>query len=194
MDKREGRGRLSSIELLPSEADEVVAWAATELVDRSRTADDIHVEFNEKLAEIGLGPISRSAFHRYSIRQSALARRREVTREIVAAINAKLNVKDMDELSIVLGDTLKMIVFETLERGAEKGFTPKQAMEMASAFKSIVTAEAVPAKHRRKVEEEFEQSVNTAVEEAGKEAGLSKDQVEQIKRDVLGVRPKAAQE
>ena len=36
--------------------------------------------------------------------------------------------------------------------------------------------------------------VTTAVEEAGKEAGLSKDQVEQIKRDVLGVRPKAAQE
>ena len=128
MEKREGRGRLSSIELLPAEADEAVAWAAAELIDRTRTADDIHAEFNGKLAAIGLGPISRSAFGRYSIRQSSLARRREVTREIVAAINAKLNIKDMDELSIVLGDTLKMVVFETLERGAEKGFSPKDLL------------------------------------------------------------------
>ena len=189
MEKRECRGRLSSIELLTAEADEAVAWAAAELIDRTRTADDIHAEFNGKLAAIGLGPISRSAFGRYSIRQSSLARRREVTREIVAAINAKLNIKDMDELSIVLGDTLKMVVFETLERGAEKGFSPKQTMELAAAFKSIVAGEAIPAKHRRKAEEDFEKSVSTAVEEAGKEAGLSKDQVEQIKLEVLGVRP-----
>ena len=189
MEKREGRGRLSSIELLPAEADEAVAWAAAELIDRTRTADDIHAEFNGKLAAIGLGPISRSAFGRYSIRQSSLARRREVTREIVAAINAKLNIKDMDELSIVLGDTLKMVVFETLERGAEKGFSPKQTMELAAAFKSIVAGEAIPAKHRREAEERFEKSLTTAVEEAGKEAGLSKDQVEQIKFEVLGVRP-----
>ena len=57
MEKREGRGRLSSIELLPAEADEAVAWAAAELIDRTRTADDIHAEFNGKLAAIGLGPI-----------------------------------------------------------------------------------------------------------------------------------------
>ncbi len=37
-----GRGRLSSFDLLPKEADAIVAWAAGELADREKTQTDIY--------------------------------------------------------------------------------------------------------------------------------------------------------
>ena len=40
-----GRGRLSSFDLLPTEADHIVAWAASELSDREKTQTDIYAEF-----------------------------------------------------------------------------------------------------------------------------------------------------
>lgn len=40
-----GRGRLSSFDLLPPEAENIVAWAASELADREKTQTDIYAEF-----------------------------------------------------------------------------------------------------------------------------------------------------
>ena len=46
--KLHGRGRLSAIDLLPAEAEDIVAWAAQELADRDRTQLDIYREFVER--------------------------------------------------------------------------------------------------------------------------------------------------
>ena len=44
-----GRGRLSGIDLLPAEADDIVVWANRELSKRERTQTDIYAEFRDKL-------------------------------------------------------------------------------------------------------------------------------------------------
>ena len=51
-----GRGRLSKIDLMPEECDEIIAWAARELADRSRTQVDIYGEFVSKLEALGWSP------------------------------------------------------------------------------------------------------------------------------------------
>ncbi len=72
---RKGRGRLSSIQLLPQECNQVVMWAAAELQDSSRTQLEIYKEFSGKLEELqreSRGELeftipSFSSFNRYSI-------------------------------------------------------------------------------------------------------------------------------
>ena len=44
----DGRGRLSALDLMPPEAEGIVAWAAAELAGRDRTQTDIYAEFVAK--------------------------------------------------------------------------------------------------------------------------------------------------
>ena len=50
MTARKGRGRLSSIDLLPEECSEAITWAAQELAKRERTQVDIYAEFKDMLS------------------------------------------------------------------------------------------------------------------------------------------------
>ncbi|HRM74550.1 MAG TPA: DUF3486 family protein, partial [Paracoccus sp. (in: a-proteobacteria)] len=113
--RRAGRGRLSTIDLLPAEADDTVTWAFGELRERARTQQDIHAEFNKRLAEIQLGPISFSAFNRHSIRLSAMARRHEEVRAITSALTERLDPGQADDLTIMAAETIKTLVFELME-------------------------------------------------------------------------------
>ena len=43
-----GRGRLSSLDLMPSECDGIITWAAQELSNLDRTQTEIYAEFVSK--------------------------------------------------------------------------------------------------------------------------------------------------
>src|SRR5688572_17965119 len=126
MARRSGRGRLSSIELLPVEAEPVVAWAMQELRARKHTQVDILDEFNKRLravaVEIGtpIAPVSLSAFNRYAIRLASIARRLEETREIAGALTERLQPGDADDLTVMVAETIKTLVFELLEAGTDE--------------------------------------------------------------------------
>ena len=81
-----GRGRLSSIDLLPPEAEDDVEWAHTELAARACTIDEIHQSFCTRLLAKGIKPISRSAFHRSSMRLNRMASRLGEVREIAGVL------------------------------------------------------------------------------------------------------------
>ena len=68
MSPRPGRGRLSSLDLLPVDAEADVIWAMGELRARKRLQIDILDSFNLRLTTKGLGPISASAFGRAAMR------------------------------------------------------------------------------------------------------------------------------
>ena len=187
--KRLGRGRLSSINLLPPEADKIVAWAAQELRELKRTQADIHFEFNERLYEIDpeIEPISASAFNRHAIRLMQIMRRIEDTREIANVLTERLEPGQTDDLTIMVAETIKTLVFELLNKGGEAGFSPKAAMEMASALKSAAGAQKISADRRLKLEAELATKVDDAVETVAKVAGISHETAEAIKAEILGV-------
>ena len=80
---RQGRGRLSSIDLLPDVAEEAIVWALEQLRERKLPQNVIHAEFNEMLLDLNaqhdldppIEPISKSAFNRYSVRKAMIFRK-----------------------------------------------------------------------------------------------------------------------
>ncbi|ODR93538.1 hypothetical protein AUC70_11790 [Methyloceanibacter stevinii] len=184
---RRGRGRLSSIELLPEAADSAIQWALNELYERKRLQIDILQEFNGRLADLGLEPVSSSAFNRYSVRKAAAWRRQNETREITAVLVENMEPGDSDNLTIMVAETIKTLVFELLEASGDKPITPKGAMELARALQAAVQAQTVSTRRRKEVEAEFSAKANKAIDVVAKEKGLSADTVETIKSKILGV-------
>ncbi|MES2755601.1 MAG: phage protein Gp27 family protein, partial [Pseudomonadota bacterium] len=77
---REGRGRLSSIDLLPDDAEAEIIWALEELRERRQPQVAILAEFNARLADRGVAGVSKSAFSRWSIRKALQFRRLDEVR------------------------------------------------------------------------------------------------------------------
>src|SRR5690606_17309371 len=121
--RRRGRGRLSGIELLPPEADDIVIWASRELSKRERTQTDIYAEFRDKLialqGEQGLGfdiP-AFSSFNRFSIKQAELGRRLEETRQSSSSLAARLEGIGNEDLTTMVIEALKTLIFEIVSGG-----------------------------------------------------------------------------
>lgn len=193
---RKGRGRLSGIELLPAECDEVIAWAAGELRDRDRTQLDIYQEFVGKLEELSRehrGEVeitipSFSAFNRYSIKLATMTRRIEETREIAGAIAGRFDAEASDNLTLIAAEAIKTLVFEVLTAAGEHGIDPKGAMQLAAALRSATQAQGVSTARRAKVEKDFAKEVDEAVEQVARVKGLTEETAEAIKAQILGVR------
>lgn len=186
-DRREGRGRLSSIDLLPEEADADIVWALEALRERSMPQTAILDEFNGRLADRGIAKVSKSAFSRWSLRKATQFRRLDELRAISNDMVTGLGADGADQVTVTVAEMLKAAVFESLE-GQQN---PKSIMELSRALGAAVQAQKASAEHRRKLEERINVQVEKAAEQAStsaREAGLSEDVVAQIRRDVLGVR------
>jgi len=194
MAERRGRGRLSSIDLLPPECDAVVVWAAEQLAAMERTQTDIYAEFRERLIAVqgetgaAFDVPSFSSFNRYSVRLATMARRLDQTREIAASLSDRMDAGSSDDLTVIAAEAIKTLIFELLQAKGEAGISTKGAQELANALRAAAAAQKVSTSRRREIEQELSDRVDEVVEEVGREAGLSAERVAQIRRDVLGVR------
>jgi hypothetical protein len=186
-ERREGRGRLSSIDLLPDDAEPDIVWALAQLRERSMPQVAILDEFNARLADRGIGSVSKSAFSRWSVRKAIQLRRMDEVRAITSDVVSGLGADGADQVTIAVAEMLKVAIYESLEGSLDT----KAIMELSRALSSIVGAQKTSAEHRAKLEAQVKATVEQAAEtasEAAREAGLSADRVAQIRRDVLGVR------
>ncbi|WP_242415075.1 phage protein Gp27 family protein [Sphingomonas panni] len=192
-DRRQGRGRLSSIDLLPDDAEPDIVWALEELRAGKTLQTDIVAEFNRRLVERGIDPVSKSAFGRWSLRKAVQFRRLDEVRAITADVVTGLGTDGADEVTVAIAEMLKVAIYENLEGG----LGPKAVMELSQALKATVAAQKASADYRTKLEAQADAKAQKKVEEAMdrageqlREAGLSGNVVAQIRRDVLGVRSK----
>lgn len=185
--RREGRGRLSSIDLLPDEAEADIVWALEQLRERTMPQVAILDEFNARLADRGLAGVSKSAFSRWSVRKALQFRRLDEVRAITSDVVTGLGTDGADQVTVAVAEMLKAAIYEALEGTQD----PKSIMELSRALGAAVSAQKHSAEHRRRLEDQVNAQVEKAAERAGaaaQEAGLSADRVAQIRRDVLGVR------
>lgn len=187
MTEQRGRGRLSSLDLLPEEAQDDLIWACQQLAERQRTQADILFEFNDRLEVKGIDAVSKSAFNRKAIRIAAATRRQRETREIFSALSGDIEPGRIDEHSIVLGEFLKTLIFELLQPGSGE-HTADSAMKLSRGFKEIMVGQKISADRRADEEKRATQKAVAAIEAVGKAKGLTSETVEAIKRDVLGIR------
>lgn len=194
---RPGRGRLSSIDLLPREVDDIVAWAADELSNRDRTQLDIYAEFVNRLetrmsdsrGELEFEIPGLRSFNRHAMRLAKLGRMLDETREIVAVLADKFDPKASDDMTVTTAETIKALVLHMIQ--ATKGELDvrhsKNVMELANAFRQATQAQSVSSERRRKAEADFETKVKEAVTTVAKAKGLTAETVEAIQAQVLGI-------
>lgn len=177
---REGRGRLSSIDLLPEEADEAIAWAVEQLHERKLPQTVILVGFNDRLVEKGITPISKSSFSRYAVRKALQFRKLDEARRLSAELVSTLGAEGADEVTVMVAELLKMAMFERLEGGT---LDSKAIMELSRGLSSVVSAQKASAEHRKKLQAELDARLAktaAAVNDAGTKAGIGEDTLKKI--------------
>lgn len=185
-----GKDRLSSIDLLPPEAEEDVAWAFAELRARKKTKEEIHESFNLRLAVKGLGPISRSAFSRASVRTARMAGRLGEVREIATALASRFEDGGDEDLTLLVSETIKSLIFEMLENAGKlkaDGLTAEMMANLATALKSAEQAKKVTADTRKVIEANFKKKADAAIDSAAGVKGLSSEAKAEFRRLLFGV-------
>lgn len=178
-----GRGRLSSLDLIPDEGRDDILWALEELNKRERTQADILFELNDRLAVHGIDPISKSAFNRASIRTAAAARRISEARAVFAGIADQFTPESIDDNSIALGEVIKTLILELVDNPSQ---TPKGAMELARAYLATLQGQKLSSERRLKLKEELSTKAMAAVEAVAAKGGISQETMDEINRR-LGV-------
>jgi len=194
MERRKGRGRISGIELLPPECDDVIAWAGNELQKRKLPQVAIYQKFSRKLEQIQTSQDGQlefaipsfSAFNRHSIQLAVLTRRLNETMAIASAIADKHDAKSSDDLTLIAAEAIKTLVFEVVTHSGPGKIEPKETMQLANALRAATQAQGVSTVRRQRVDKEFSKQVGDAIEVA-KAKGLSAETAEQIKAMILGV-------
>jgi hypothetical protein len=187
-----GPGRLSSIDMLPEQAAEDVAWAFNELRRRKLSQDEIRDHFNLKLQLKGLAPISRSAFNRAAIRTARMAHRLGEVREIADALATKFEDGGDERLTLLAAETIKTMIFETLENAGRlraDGETAEMLANFALALKSAEQAKKVTADVKAIIEKQWRAKAETAIASVAQRQGLSVERVTELRRDFLGISP-----
>ena len=151
-DRPTGRGRLSSIDQLPEEAQEDVIWAVGELNRRQRTQADILFELNDRLGAKGVDPISKSAFNRSSMRLAAMSSRLNEARRIFEGLAPQFTPERVDENTIALGEFIKLLVFELAQNEGETLGT-KGAMELARAHLAVIQGQKISTERPHQADE-----------------------------------------
>ena len=185
--RRAGRGRLSSVDQLPEEAQEDVVWAVGELNRREKTQSEILFALNDRLAAKGIDPISRSAFNRKSMKLAAMSNRLNEARHIFAGLAPHFTADTVDQHTIVVGEFIKLLVFELAQSEGEAIGT-KGAMELARAHLAVIQGQKISAERRVALQREFAARAETAIDAVAREKGLTGDTVRGIKERILGLR------
>lgn len=202
-DRREGRGRLSSIDLLPEEAEEHIVWANAQLRDRAMPQNQILAEFNSRLADLGIGSISKGAFSRYSVRLAIETRKLEASRQITDAVLARMDPADRQDSTLAAIELLKfrilsMVMDEdepdvkllgqaalAVSRLSSTALREAEGQRKDKAEQREEDARARAAEAERAAAERAETAAT--VETIAREAGLSAEKVAAIRKGVLGL-------
>jgi len=183
--RRDGRGRLSTIDLLPDEAEADVVWALEQLRANKLPQTAILIEFNERLADRGIEPISKSAWSRFAVRKAIQFRKLDEVQRMSAELVGSLGTEGPDQVTVAVAEMLKLAMFQQLEGD----ISTKGIMELSRALQSAVNAQKASAEARRRLEDDVQarlQKAAEAAQEVGKKAGVSPETLAEINR-ALGV-------
>jgi hypothetical protein len=184
--RRESRGRLSSMDQVPEEAQEDIVWAVGELNRRERTAEEIRIELNDRLAEKDVDPISKSAFNRKSVKLAAMSHRLNEARHIFQGLAPQFTAEKVDEHTVVLGEFIKLLIFELVQ--AEGGaIGSKGAMELARAHLAVIQGQKLSSDRRAKLEADFKKDAAAAIDKVTKTRGVSAEVAEDLRRQLFNV-------
>lgn len=182
-----GRGRLSTVDLLPAEAADDVAWAFAELNRRKLTQQEILEQLNLRLTIKGVRPLSSSAFNRAAVRTARMAHRLGEVREIAATLAEKFEDGGNEQLTVLAAETIKTAVFEVLENAGPMRANPLTAEMLANfalAVKSAEQAKKVSADMAVVIQKNLRRHTEDALD---KVKGITPEMRDEFKRKLFGI-------
>lgn len=200
------RGRLSSIDTLPEQCDEDIAWANAELRARKMPQTEILREFNARLADRGVKGVSVGAFSRYSIRVAIEMRKMEATRQITDRVLSQLEPGERSDGMIAATEMLKHRILEmvmgeqepnpkllniaslALQRLSATAVREQEGQRRAVDHQQSAEERAAEAEAARKKAESEAKEAAEAVAKIATEAGLTAERVSALRRGVLGLK------
>lgn len=187
--ERQGRGRLSRLDMLPEAAQPDLVWLNGELREGKRPQNELRDAFNMRLSALGIEPISVGAFSRFSVRKAMQFRELDETLRMSSELVDVLGVDSADKMTIALGEMIKVTAVKLLE--AEGGnLAAKDLMELSRAVQAVTGAQKQSADYRRALEKEFAAEVEKAsedVEKIGKAAGITPETMQAITNRLKGI-------
>lgn len=189
---KKGRGRLSSLDLLPAEAEADYAWALGQLAKRERTQEAIRDELNLRLLGLGLEPVSKSAFNRKAMSFALMARQIEQTREMAGIMAERMDNQPEGDVGLLTGELIKSLVYDVLAGEMISGEAPsiKLLKTAAETIDKLERARKANMDTAVRIKKQFAGEAMQAVEAAGKQAGLSAENLRMIREQVYGIMQK----
>lgn len=185
---RKGRGRLSSIDMLPEEAQPHLQWANEQLAQRKLTQDEIRIRFNLELEKLDIPIISRSAFNRASINGALLARYMDQQSRVMAVMVDRLGKTAESDVGMLLTEVVKILIYDVLSGSITSGEAPSMKMlrEASIAIRNLEAGRKTSVQ-TSSLKAEFRERAVEAVEEAGKKTGLDEAALDEIRERVYGI-------
>jgi hypothetical protein len=141
--------RLSSIEMLSEAATADIQWAINTLDEGRRSDSDILFEFNDRLAVIGEGPISKSAFGRYALRKRKIFGARTDFLMMSRAFKKENSAQNIDAQTELLTDMLMTAIFMY---SSGKQMAPKEILDMSRAMTALNSAKRISTGEKSKAD------------------------------------------
>ena len=181
------RGRRSKVDLLP---DDIRKKLDSGLRDGSITQTELLDEINVLIKTAGLSEelqLSRAGLNRYATKMEAVGKSLREMREITKVWTAELGDKPTGEVTKLILEMARSQLFKALLN--EDGETADVGMikDAMLAVQRLESAAMASHKREKEIRKAFaEEAANTA-EKVAKSAGLTKEAVSLLKKEILGI-------
>lgn len=183
------RGRGSKIEQLP---EEVKGFLNAMLRDKQYSQQEILAEVNTQLDELGLPEdeqISKSGLNRYASKMAKIGKRMQETHATAEAWVAKLGEKPTGDIGKLLINMTQTMAFELAESamGEEEPASLGMIKELALTVQRLEKTRTDSIKNEKEIRKAFAEEAADKAGSIAKAAGLTKQAVQTIKNEILGI-------
>lgn len=174
--QRLGRGRLSSIDLLPED----VRLRLNEALRKKRlTQKQILDAINPLLDERGAKPITRSSLNRYSMQIEEKGAMMREAREAANALVGGLGEQKGTDLGRAVTEMVKTLTFDLVANGGE--LDVETLNKVALIAQRIERASKISLEREAVIRKQAQEEALKAIEESGKDKVLTAERIREIK-------------
>ncbi|WP_240222869.1 DUF3486 family protein [Rheinheimera hassiensis] len=158
---------------------------------------DIREAINQMIEEAGLpedAKLSRTGLNRYAQKFEGVGERIRQSREVAEVWISKLGQAPTSDVGKLLQEFVRTMAFETsmklMDEAAEDGaepISPKALGQLALVVQRIEAASMSSLKVEKEIRSAFAVEAANTAEKVAKTAGLTKESVELLKREILGI-------
>ena len=188
MTDKNTRGRASKVDLLPPS---IKTQLAMMLRDKQYSQSEILEEINDLIRDCGLPEsacLSKTGLNRYASRMEKVGAKIRQAREVAEVWTRQFGEMPQTDIGKTVIELVKHLAFEMSSQFAENGIAePSELAQLAVTVQRLESAASLSYERERKIRKEVLEQAAKAVEEAGKQQGVSLADVQQMVKAVYGI-------